>query len=112
MQASSEGNFFASLKKHAKVHTFRFATAVLVWVSIGGAFYFRPEWITWALRTGAHGMESASTWIPYPWGDRIEIVLRELGGFIWFQITVLIILTRIVLSAIAIGWRYFCEKTR
>jgi hypothetical protein len=42
----------------------------------------------------------------FPWGDRIEIVLRELGGFIWIQITVLIIFIRVVFSSIARGWRY------
>jgi len=36
----------------------------------------------------------------------IEIVLRELGGFIWIQITVLIIFIRVVFSTIATGWRY------
>ncbi|HXQ08221.1 MAG TPA: hypothetical protein VN831_26150, partial [Bradyrhizobium sp.] len=41
-----------------------------------------------------------------PWGDRIEIVLRELGGFMWIQITVLIIFIRVVFSSIATGWRY------
>jgi hypothetical protein len=31
--------------------------------------------------------------------------LRELGGFIWIQITALIIFIRVVLSIIAAGWR-------
>jgi len=42
--------------------------------------------------------------MPSPWGDRIEIVLRELGGFIWVQIAVLFI--PIILSSTATGWRY------
>jgi hypothetical protein len=42
----------------------------------------------------------------FPWGDRIEIVLRELGGFVWIQITFLIIFIRMVLSSIATGWQY------
>jgi hypothetical protein len=25
--------------------------------------------------------------IPSPWGNRIEILLREVGGFLWIQIT-------------------------
>jgi len=32
--------------------------------------------------------------------------LRELGGFIWIQITALIIFIRVVFSTIATGWRY------
>jgi hypothetical protein len=41
----------------------------------------------------------------FPLGDRIEIVLRGRGGFIWIHITVLIIFIRMVLSSIATGWR-------
>ncbi len=48
--------------------------------------------------------------MPSPWGDRIEIILREiilreLGGFIWIQITVLIIFIRVAFASIATGWR-------
>jgi len=51
-------------------------------------------------------IEAVGDALPSPWGDRIEIVLRELGGFIWIQITVLIIFIRVVFSTIATGWRY------
>jgi hypothetical protein len=44
--------------------------------------------------------------IPSPWGARIEILLKEVGGFVWFQITALIIVIRIVFSGVASGWRY------
>jgi len=70
------------------------------------AFYYRPDWIKWGLRTATHGIEAVGDALPSPWGDRIEIVLRELGGFIWIQITVLIIFIRVVFSSIATGWRY------
>lgn len=58
------------------------------------------------LRTATHGIEAVGDAMPSPWGDRIEIVLRELGGFIWIQITFLIIFIRMVLSSIATGWQY------
>jgi hypothetical protein len=58
------------------------------------------------LPTATHGMEAAGDAMPCPLGDRIEIVLRELGGFIWIQITILIIFIRVLLSSIATGWRY------
>ena len=48
-----------------------------------------------------HGMEAVGDALPSPWGDRIEIVLRELGGFIWIQITALIIFISVVFSSIA-----------
>jgi hypothetical protein len=98
---------YYGLKHHAKVHTFRITTAVLVWIGIVAAFYYRPEWIKWVLRTGTSGIETFGDSLPYPWGDRVEIVLRELGGLIWFQITALIIVFRVILSTIAMGWRYF-----
>ena len=88
---------FSGLRRHAKVHSFRIITAVLAWVFIG---------IKWGLRTATHGIEAVGDALPSLWGDRIEIVLRELGGFIWIQITVLIIFIRVVFSTIATGWRY------
>jgi hypothetical protein len=60
----------------------------------------------WGLRTATHGIEAVGDAMPSPSSDRIEIVLRELGGFIWIQITFLIIFIRMVLSSIATGWQY------
>ncbi len=97
---------FSGFRRHAKVHSFRIITAVLAWVFIGVAFYYRPDWIKWGLRTATHGIEAVGDALPSAWGDRIEIVLRELGGFIWIQITALIIFIRVVFSTIATGWRY------
>jgi hypothetical protein len=97
---------YSGLKHHAKVHTFRIITAILAWVLIGIAFYYRPDWIKWGLRAATHGIEAVGDTLPSPWGDRVEIVLRELGGFVWIQITAVIILIRLVFSGIATGWRY------
>ncbi|HEY2248210.1 MAG TPA: hypothetical protein VGH70_12255 [Bradyrhizobium sp.] len=96
---------YSGIKHHAKVHSFRFATAAAAWIFIIAAFYYHPEWIKWGLRTITQGSETVSDALPYPWGDRIEIVLRELGGFIWFQITLAIIALRLSLSVIAAVWR-------
>jgi hypothetical protein len=97
---------YSGLRHHAKVHSFRIFTAILAWVLIAVAFYYRPDWITWSLRTATHGIEAIGDALPSPWGDRVEIVLRELGGFVWIQITALIIFIRVTLSIIAMGWRY------
>jgi hypothetical protein len=40
------------------VHSFRIITAILAWVFIGVAFYHRPDWIKWGLRTATHGIEA------------------------------------------------------
>lgn len=100
-------HFRPGLKYHAKVHIFRMSTAALVWVGIIAAFYYRPDWIKWGLRTSTRGMELVGDSLPSPWGDRIEIILREVGGLIWFQITILIIGIRLILSSFATAWRYF-----
>ena len=96
---------YSGLKHHAKVHGFRIATAIGAWMLVVGTFYYRPDWIKWGLRAATHGIESIGDSLPYPWGDRVEIVLRELGGIIWLQITAVILLLRLVLSSIALAWR-------
>lgn len=96
---------YSGFRHHAKVHGFRIGTALLAWVLIAAAFYYRPDLIKSALRYGNRAIESVGDSLPYPWGDRIEIMLREIGGFIWIQITALIILIRVVFAAIGAAWR-------
>jgi hypothetical protein len=50
-------------------------------------------------------MEIIGDSIPPPWGPRIEFVFREIGGFIWLQITLIVLFLRILLSGIAACWR-------
>jgi hypothetical protein len=96
---------YSALKQHAKVHTFRIMTAIAAWILIVAAFYYRPDWIKWGLRASTGGIEAISDALPYPWGDRAEIVLRELGGSFWLQVTVVIVLLRLALSSCAMVWR-------
>jgi hypothetical protein len=105
MNADGRVPRYTGLKHHAKVHSFRIGTAILAWLLIVAAFYYRPDLIKVALRAGTSGIEAIGDALPYPWGDRIEIVLRELGGFIWFQITAFIIVIRLLFSGIAAIWR-------
>ncbi|MBS0529909.1 MAG: hypothetical protein JSS22_11035 [Proteobacteria bacterium] len=96
---------YAGLKHPAKVHGFRIGKALLAWCLIVAAFYYRPDFIKVVLRAGTRGIEAIGDALPYPWGDRIEIVLRELGGFIWLQITAFIIVIRLLFSGLAAMWR-------
>ena len=96
---------YSGLKHHAKVHSFRITTAIVAWILMVGIFYYRPDWLKWGLRGATRGIEAIGDSLPYPWGDRIEIILRELGGIIWLQITAVILLLRLVLSTIALAWR-------
>ena len=87
------------------MQSFRFFTVVLAWGLIAAELYYRPDLIKQALRASTKVFESIGDALPSPWGDRIEIMLREIGGFIWLQITALIVTLRVVFWAIAALWR-------
>lgn len=93
------------IKYHLKVQSFRLITMIVAWLLICLAFYYRPDLIKQALRMGTRSIDFVGDTLPPPWGDRIEIVLREIGGFLWLQITALIVLVRICFSTIAALWR-------
>ena len=93
------------LKHHVKVQGFRFFTVVLAWTLIAAGLYYRPDLIKQALRASTRAIESVGDALPSPWGDRIEIMLREIGGFIWLQITALIVTIRGIFCAITALWR-------
>jgi hypothetical protein len=99
------GSRYSGLRHHAKVHSFRFMTVILAWLLIAAAFYQKPELLTGLQRTIQHGMETVGDIIPSPWGPRIEFVFREIGGFIWLQITLIVVCLRLILSGIAGVWR-------
>jgi len=101
-----------SFEYHLKVHSFRAITVVLAWALIVGAFYERPELLTGAQRLLQRGIESAGDTIPPPWGPRIEFVFREIGGLIWLQITLVVLVLRIALSTIAASWRLITRPDR
>lgn len=97
---------YSGIKHHAKVHSFRIGTVILAWGLIVAAFYYRPDLLKWALRALTNGIETVGDALPSPWGDRAEVILRELGGFVWFQITAIIVLIRVLFSGVAMGWRW------
>ncbi len=93
------------LRYHFKVFSFRTFTVVLAWVLIVAAFYQRPELLTGAQRIVQRGIEGVGDAVPPPWGPRIEFVFREIGGVIWLQITLVVLLLRLSLSTLAVVWR-------
>jgi hypothetical protein len=98
-------NRYSGLRYHAKVHSFRIFTVILAWVVLVAAFYEKPEVLTTLQRAIQHGIETIGDSVPRPWGPRIEFVFREIGGFIWLQITLVVVFLRLVLSGIAAFWR-------
>jgi hypothetical protein len=103
---------YSGFKHHAKVHSFRLFTVILAWVFIAVAFYEKPELLTALQRAIQRGMEAIGDNIPPPWGPRIEFIFREIGGFIWLQITLIVVFLRVVLSGIASVWRLLRRSDR
>ena len=99
-------------RHHLKVHLFRTLTVILAWCLIVAAFYERPEVLTATQRLIQHGLERLGDAIPSPWGPRIEFVFREIGGFIWLQITVFVVIIRMMLSMLAALWRLIIRRGR
>src|SRR4051794_9046794 len=84
-------------RHHAKVHSFRIGTALLAWILLGLMLFYKPEWVRSGMPAGTHAIEAVGDPLPSYWGAQAEIVLRELGGFLWIQITAFIIFVRFVL---------------
>jgi hypothetical protein len=89
----------------AKAHTFRFLTTIATWALIFAAFIYHPEWIRESLRFITHSIETIADQVPEPWGARLEIMLRELGGIIWLQIAIAIVLLRLIIWVPFHLWR-------
>lgn len=95
----------APLKTWALTHIFRTWTALVTLVAFGMGFLYKPEWLTWWLRTTMTGIERTTALLPYPWGDRVEVALRGMGGSFWIQITLAILIVRILASLLGYAWR-------
>jgi hypothetical protein len=93
------------IKTWALTHLFRTWTALVTLIGFGLSFLYKPEWLTWWLRTTMAAIEKLSALLPYPWGDRIEVALRGIGGSFWMQITLAIIIVRVIAWLIGYSWR-------
>jgi len=96
---------YSGFKHHAKVQSFRLATALAAWGLLALAFFYKPEWIRNGMRAGTHAIEAVGDALPSYWGAQAEIVLRELGGFLWIQITAVILLVRSVIWLLGVALR-------
>jgi hypothetical protein len=99
-------------KTWVRTHVFRTWTALATLVAFGASFLYKPEWLTWWLRTTMTGVEQGSALLPYAWGDRFEVVLRGIGGSFWIQIALAILIVRVVAWLIGYGWRRARHRRR
>jgi hypothetical protein len=94
-----------TIRQLAKAQTFRFITMLATWALIFATFIYHPEWIRSWLRFVTHSIEYIADQIPSPWGARIEVMLKEIGGVIWVQIASAIVLLRLIIWVPFYIWR-------
>lgn len=87
----------------ARMHLFRLWTAVVTLAGFGYLWVNRPEWLTWWKRSVDELVRTGCSWLPYPWGDRIESTIGNFG--IWVQLTLAILALRIVVGLLLMGFR-------
>lgn len=85
-------------KARVRSHIFRLWTACAILAAYVYGWLYVPELLTWWKRTTAAVIEDGCALLPYPWGDRIEATLGNFG--LWVQITLAIIVFRILMWAI------------
>lgn len=110
MQGSSQGS--GGVKSWARTQFFRAWTALATLLLLGLGFFYSPELLAWWLRITMRFIEFASSLVPYPWGDRIEIALKGFGGSFWFQIALAIIIVRIAAWLVAAGFRSLFSRRK
>jgi hypothetical protein len=94
------GRHFA-MKNWILTHATRVWTALLTLAGLGAAFVYRPDLLTLYLQTTMRAIERGTAALPYPWGDRLEVVLRGIGGSVWMQFAFAIVVVRAIVWLIA-----------
>lgn len=84
-------------------HIFRIWTACAVLAAYIYSWLYVPEMLTWWKRTTTALIEQGCDLLPYPWGDRIEATIGNFG--LWVQITLAIIVFRILIWFVMIALR-------
>lgn len=102
----------SGMKSWARTQFFRVWTALATLLLLGLGFFYSPELLAWWLRITMRFIEFASSLVPYPWGDRIEIALKGFGGSFWFQIALAIILVRVAAWLIWKGLRSLFSRRK
>ena len=86
-----------------RVQLFRLWTALLVLAVYAYLWVNGPEYLTWWKRATTTLIEKACGLLPYPWGDRVETSIGDIG--LWLQIALAILLLRAVVGVIMLGVR-------
>jgi hypothetical protein len=89
------------MRRWILTHISRAWTALFTLAGLGAAFVYKPELLTLYLRTTMTAIETGTAALPYPWGDRAEVILRGIGGSVWMQFAFAIIVVRVIVWLIA-----------
>jgi hypothetical protein len=93
------------LKRLVYIHLFRTWTAGLTLAVFALCFFYRPEFLSWWMRTTTKFIEVGSGLLPYPFGYQIEVLSRHVGASAWFQITLAVLFLRLGMWLIGAGFR-------
>jgi integrase len=91
----------SAMRRWILTHLTRLWTALFTLAGLGAAFVYKPEWVTLYLRTTMTAIETGAAALPYPWGDRLEVILRGIGGSVWMQFAFAIVVVRVAVWLIA-----------
>jgi hypothetical protein len=92
-----------SAKARVRNHVFRIWTACAILAAYVYGWVYVPELLTWWKRTTTSVIEAGCGVLPYPWNDRIEATLGNIG--LWVQITLAIVVFRILVWVVMSGTR-------
>lgn len=81
-------------KTKVRGHVFRIWTACAILAAYVYGWVYVPELLTWWKRATTSVIEAGCGLLPYPWNDRIEATLGNIG--LWVQITLAIVVFRIL----------------
>ena len=90
-------------KARVRNHVFRIWTACAILAAYIYGWLYVPELLIWWKRTTTSVIEAACGVLPYPWNDRIEATLGNIG--LWVQITLAIVVFRILVWLVLSGTR-------
>ena len=91
-------------KARVRNHVFRIWTACAILVAYVYGWVYAPELLTWWKRTTTSVIEAGCGLLPYPWNDRIEATLGNIG--LWVQITLAIVALRVLVWAVMSVTKY------
>jgi len=85
-------------------HAFRIWTACAILAAYIYGWVYVPELLIWWKRTTTSVIEAGCGLLPYPWNDRIEATVGNIG--LWVQITLAIVVFRILVWLLMSGTRH------